>query len=351
MSIAPTNMIGEHPLIMKVQEIVKRVAPTDATVLITGESGTGKELVARAIHMASSRVTRPFVPVNCAAIPENLLESELFGHVRGAFTGAHSSRQGMFQLANHGTIFLDELGELPLPLQAKLLRVLQDGEVRPVGTDHPVAVHVRVITATNKELAHLVEKGSFREDLFFRLQVIPIHLPPLRARRSDIPILTQHFLDKANRKHGLSVAISREAMIYLWEYDWPGNIRELENLIERLVILSESTVAEWHDLPVNIRSFVSDKKNPKPTHVGEPVDLRVATDQLQIRLMDEALRLTNGNKSAAAKILGLKRTTLVAKLRKQSVRSKQEVDETMLTDAQEPPFDGLLAMSERGKEL
>jgi DNA-binding NtrC family response regulator len=194
-----------------------------------------------------------------------------------------------------------------------------------------------------------VEKGSFREDLFFRLQVIPIHLPPLRARRSDIPILTQHFLEKANARHGLSVTISREAMIYLWEYDWPGNIRELENLIERLVILSENGVAEWQDLPVNIRSFVSDKKNPKPTLGGEQVDLREATDQLQLRLMDEALRLTKGNKSAAAKILGLKRTTLVAKLRKRSGRTKEETAADL--DDRQETFDTLLAMGERRKEL
>jgi transcriptional regulator with GAF, ATPase, and Fis domain len=348
MSIAPTNMIGDHASIRKIQEIIKRVAPTDATVLITGESGTGKELVARAIHTASPRAARPFVPVNCAAIPENLLESELFGHVRGAFTGAHSSRLGMFQLANHGTIFLDEVGELPLALQAKLLRVLQDGEVRPVGTDHSVAVQVRVIAATNKELAHQVEKGSFREDLFFRLQVIPIHLPPLRARRSDIPILTEHFLDKANKKHGLSVIISREAMIYLWEYDWPGNIRELENLVERLVILSETGVTEGQDLPANIRSYVTDKKNPKTSVTGEQVDFREATDQLQLRLMDEALRLTNGNKSAAAKILGLKRTTLVAKLRKQSGRAKEE--STADVDDRQETFDTLLASGQRNKE-
>jgi transcriptional regulator with GAF, ATPase, and Fis domain len=229
-------MLGEHPSIKKIYEIIQRVAATDVTVLITGESGTGKELVARAIHSVSLRADRPFVPVNCAAIPENLLESELFGHARGAFTGAHSSRAGLFQLANHGTILLDEVGELPLPLQAKLLRVLQDGKVRPIGTDHPVEVQVRVIASTNKDLAHQVEKGSFREDLFFRLQVIPLHLPPLRARRSDIPLLVNHFLDRSTRKHGVSVSISREAMIYLWEYDWPGNIRELENLIERLVL-------------------------------------------------------------------------------------------------------------------
>ncbi len=348
MTIAPNNMIGEHSAIKKVQEIIRRVAPTDATVLLTGESGTGKELVARAIHNGSPRATRPFVPVNCAAIPENLLESELFGHVRGAFTGAHSSRLGMFQLANHGTMFLDEVGELPLALQAKLLRVLQDGEVRPVGTDHPVAVQVRVIAATNKELAHQVEKGSFREDLFFRLQVIPIHLPPLRARRSDIPTLTEHFLEKANKKHGLSVTISREAMIYLWEYDWPGNIRELENLIERLVILSDNGVTEWQDLPANVRSFVTDKKTPRPLHNSEQVDLREATDQLQLRLMDEALRLTNGNKSAAAKILGLKRTTLVAKLRKQSPSAGTRAMPGL--DDRQETFDRLLATSVRSKE-
>ncbi len=341
-------MIGDHAAIKKVQDIIRRVAPTDATVLLTGESGTGKELVARAIHNGSPRATRPFVPVNCAAIPENLLESELFGHVRGAFTGAHSSRLGMFQLANHGTIFLDEVGELPLALQAKLLRVLQDGEVRPVGTDHSVAVQVRVIAATNKELALQVEKGSFREDLFFRLQVIPIHLPPLRARRSDIPMLAEHFLEKANKKHGLSVTISREAMIYLWEYDWPGNIRELENLVERLVILSENGVTEWQDLPANIRSFVTDKKTPRPLPSSEQVDLREATDQLQLRLMDEALRLTNGNKSAAAKILGLKRTTLVAKLRKQSPHAGAR-SIPALDDRQET-FDRLLATSVRSKE-
>jgi transcriptional regulator with GAF, ATPase, and Fis domain len=316
--IAPSGMVGEHPSIRKIEAIIQRVAVTDATILITGESGTGKELAARAIHNFSLRADRPFVPVNCAAIPENLLESELFGHARGAFTGAHSTRAGMFQLANHGTILLDEVGELPLPLQAKLLRVLQDGEVRAVGSDQPSTIDVRVIASTNKDLAHQVEKGSFREDLYFRLQVIPIHLPPLRARRSDIPLLISYFLQKANRKHSLSVSIGREAMIYLWEYDWPGNIRELENLIERLVILSDNNITDLTDLPANIRSFVSDKKSPQPSLGGGQIDLREATEQLQYRLMEEALRLTNGNKSAAARMLGLKRTTLVAKLRRKA---------------------------------
>ena len=315
---APSGMVGEHPSIRKIEAIIQRVAVTEATILSTGESGTGKELAARAIHNSSLRAERPFVPVNCAAIPENLLESELFGHARGAFTGAHSTRAGMFQLANHGTILLDEVGELPLPLQAKLLRVLQDGEVRAVGSDQPCTINVRVIASTNKDLAHQVEKGSFREDLFFRLQVIPIHLPPLRARRSDIPLLINYFLEKANRKHGLSVSISREAMIYLWEYDWPGNVRELENLIERLVILSDNNITDLKDLPANIRSFVSDKKSPQPSLDGGQIDLREATEQLQYRLMEEALRLTNGNKSAAARMLGLKRTTLVAKLRRKA---------------------------------
>ena len=216
-------MIGEHPSIKKICEIIQRVAVTDVTVLITGESGTGKELVARAIHNLSLRDDGPFVPVNCAAIPESLLESELFGHTRGAFTGAHSSRAGLFQLANRGTILLDEVGELPLPLQAKLLRVLQDGKVRPIGTDHPVEVRVRVIASTNKDLAHQVEKGSFREDLFFACKLFRF-ISRRRARRSDIP-LRESFSEKSMRKHGVSVSITREAMIYLWEYDWPGNIR------------------------------------------------------------------------------------------------------------------------------
>ncbi|HZD41444.1 MAG TPA: sigma-54 dependent transcriptional regulator [Terriglobales bacterium] len=327
-------MVGNHPSIEKIYEIIQRVAAADVTVLITGESGTGKELVARAIHSVSLRADGPFVPVNCAAIPETLLESELFGHARGAFTGAHSSRAGLFQLANHGTILLDEVGELPLPLQAKLLRVLQDGKVRPIGADHPVGVQVRVIASTNKDLANQVEKGSFREDLFFRLQVIPLHLPPLRARRSDIPLLVNHFLDKSIRKHDVSVRITRAAMIYLWEYDWPGNIRELENLIERLVLLSDKGVIDLKDLPPNIRSYVSEKKCPQPTLGGGQIDLRNATEQLQYRLMEEALRLANGNKSAAARMLGLKRTTLVAKLRRKPGSNGEPF--TLVADPKEP---------------
>jgi transcriptional regulator with GAF, ATPase, and Fis domain len=343
-----SGMIGEHPSIKNIQETIRRVAVTDATVLITGESGTGKELAARAIHNLSLRADRPFVPLNCATIPENLLESELFGHAGGAVTGTHSTRAGMFQLANHGTILLDEVGELPPPLQAKLLRVLQDGAVKSVGSDQPVNVDVRVIASTSKGLAHQVEKGTFREDLFFRLQVVPIHLPPLRARRSDIPLLINHFLERSSRKHGLSVSISREAMIYLWEYDWPGNVRELDNLVERLVILSQDGAIDLKDLPANIRAFVSDKKSPQPTLSGGQINLRRATEQLEFRLMEEALRLVNGNKSMAARMLGLKRTTLGEKLRRMSAaRRTQAVKATLPVE----PFAEFIAAPDLEKDV
>lgn len=315
-----TYFIGDHILMRRIHALVQRIALTDATVLITGESGTGKEVVARVIHNLSPRADRPFVPINCAAIPHDLLESELFGHARGAFTGAHTTRAGMFQLADGGTIFLDEIGEIPLSLQPKLLRGLQSGEVRPVGADRPVAVNVRVIAATNKDLAHELEAGTFREDLFYRLQVIPIHLPPLRSRRSDIPLLISHFLEKSNSKYGTAAKISPEASVYLWEYDWPGNVRELENVVERLVVLCENSQIGLSDLPPNVCSFVSEKKTPQPTLINKELDLRSALRQFEQRLIDEALRLANGNKALAARMLKLKRTTLVAKLRSLSTR-------------------------------
>jgi two-component system, NtrC family, response regulator AtoC len=315
-----TYFIGDHILMRRIHALVQRIAVTDATVLITGESGTGKEVVARVIHNLSPRADRPFVPINCAAIPHDLLESELFGHARGAFTGAHTTRAGMFQLADGGTIFLDEIGEIPLSLQPKLLRGLQSGEVRPVGADRLVAVNVRVIAATNKDLAHELEAGTFREDLFYRLQVIPIHLPPLRSRRSDIPLLISHFLEKSNSKYGTAAKISPEASVYLWEYDWPGNVRELENVVERLVVLCENSQIGLSDLPPNVCSFVSEKKTPQPTLINKELDLRSALRQFEQRLIDEALRLANGNKALAARMLKLKRTTLVAKLRSLSTR-------------------------------
>jgi len=310
-------LIGDHPLIQKITQLIRKVAVTDATILIMGESGTGKELVARAVHTLSSRAERPFIPVNCGAIPAELLESEMFGHERGAFTGAVGARAGMFQLANGGTIFLDEVGEMSGNLQVKLLRVLQDKEVRPVGADRSLKVDVRVIAASNKELAAEVDAGNFREDLFYRLQVIPIVMPPLRERRSDVPLLVRHFMEKHNHKRpGRPARITEEAMVYLWEYDWPGNVRELENLLERLVILSEEGHIGVDHLPPTIRSFISEKKIPRATLGEEGLDLNTAVEEFENRLIEEALRRTKGNKQAAARLLGLKRTTLVAKLRR-----------------------------------
>jgi transcriptional regulator with PAS, ATPase and Fis domain len=321
-------LIGEHPLIQKINQLITKVAATDATVLIMGESGTGKELVARAIHMQSPRADRPFIPVNCGAIPAELLESEMFGHERGAFTGAVGQRAGMFQLATGGSIFLDEVGEMSPLLQVKLLRVLQDREVRPVGADRSFKVDVRVVAASNKDLAAEVEAGRFREDLFYRLQVIPIVMPPLRERRSDIPLLVKHFLEKHNRKRlGPPVRISEQAMVHLWEHDWPGNVRELENLLERLVILSEDGLIDVPHLPPNIRSLISEKKIPRPTLGEEGLDLNTAVEEFENRLIEEALRRTKGNKQAAARLLGLKRTTLVAKLRRRRTASGEPEQE------------------------
>jgi len=324
-------LIGEHPLIQKIMMLVKKVAVTDATILIMGESGTGKELVARAIHTSSVRVDRPFIPVNCGAIPAELLESEIFGHERGAFTGAIGARAGMFQLANGGTIFLDEVGEMSPPSQVKLLRVLQDHEIRPVGSDRTSKVDVRVLAATNKDLQLEVERGLFRDDLFYRLQVIPIVMPPLRERRSDIPLLVEHFMEKHNRKRSdRPVQISEESMVHLWEYDWPGNVRELENLLERMVILCEDVMIRVENLPTNIRSFISEKRIPKPSFTESGLDLNSAVEEFENRLIEEALRRTKGNKQAAARLLGLKRTTLVAKLRRRKGASAYQSTQSYL---------------------
>jgi transcriptional regulator with PAS, ATPase and Fis domain len=248
-------LVGEHQAIVKLRALIERVAPTEVTVLITGESGTGKEVVAHTIHALSPRRAQPFVPVNCAAIPHDLLESEMFGHERGAFTGAAGSRHGLLTTADRGTIFLDEIGEMPNGLQAKLLRVIEDGAVRPVGADRATRVNVRVIAASNVDLAEAVAKGKFREDLFYRLQVVPIVIAPLRERRSDIPLLAEHFLERIrDRTPGRELTISREAMVALWSYDWPGNVRELENMVERLAILCEGPTIDMSIVPANLVS-------------------------------------------------------------------------------------------------
>ena len=313
-----TALIGQHPTIVKLRQLIERVARTEATVLICGESGTGKEVVARAIHMLSARRDHAFVPVNCAAIPHDLLESEMFGHERGAFTGASGHRQGLFAMANGGTLFLDEISEMPPALQAKLLRVLEDGVVRPVGSDRGFQVDVRVVAASNTDLGMAVKRGAFREDLYYRIQVIPMTLAPLRERRSDIPILIEHFLQQAHeRMPGHNITISREAMVHLWSYDWPGNVRELENMIERLLIMCTDDVIDTPLLPPNLVSAnrtVESQIPDKLTDAG--LDLNAVVRELEGKLINEALKQTSGNKQAAAKLLGLKRTTFAAKLRR-----------------------------------
>jgi DNA-binding NtrC family response regulator len=317
-SLAERVLIGEHPTIIKLRQLLGRVAATDATVLITGESGSGKEVVAQAIHSLSSRRARAFVPVNCAAIPHELLESEMFGHERGAFTGASGARHGLFSSADGGTIFLDEIGEMPQGLQAKLLRVLEDGVVRPVGSDRSSKIDARVISASNSDLTAAVRRGVFREDLFYRLQVVPIVIPPLRERRSDIPLLIEHFLDRLReRSPGRSWAVTREAMVHLWSYDWPGNVRELENMVERLVILCEGNTIDMPILPGNLINGTRMAETRIPATISEKgVNLSAMVRELEGRMINEALKQTGGNKQAAARLLGLKRTTFAAKLRR-----------------------------------
>ena len=318
-SPVPENiLIGSHPTITKLRALIERVAATDTTVLITGESGSGKEIVAREIHSLSRRSVRSFVPVNCAAIPNELMESEMFGHQRGAFTGAALPRHGLFSIADRGTIFLDEISEMPLQLQAKLLRVLEDGFVRAVGSDRAVRVDARVIAATNADLMTAVKKGKFREDLFYRLQVVPVVVPPLRERRSDIPLLVDHFMERNRERFEGQWSITREAMVHLWSYDWPGNVRELENLVERLIILSEGPVIDVPLLPENLTSGRTSLAEANiAAEIGEGgVDLNALVRELEGRMINEALKQAGGNKQAAARLLGLKRTTFSAKLRR-----------------------------------
>jgi transcriptional regulator with GAF, ATPase, and Fis domain len=282
-------LIGDHPTIVKLRALAERVASSDVTVLITGESGTGKEVVAKAIHAMSARRERAFVPVNCAAIPRDLLESEMFGHERGAFTGAAGARHGLFSVADAGTIFLDEIGEMPLDLQAKLLRVLEDGMVRAVGSDRATRVNVRVIAATNNDLARAVKKALFREDLFYRLQVVPLLIPPLRERRSDIPLLIDYFLERVrSRTPGRQLSVTRDAMVHLWSYDWPGNVRELENMVERLALLSDGVEITTAILPQILLDSARPQQAMIPATLGEGgVDLNKLVRELEGRLIRE----------------------------------------------------------------
>jgi DNA-binding NtrC family response regulator len=314
-------LLGSDPAMLSVLSLLAQVADTNCTVLITGESGTGKELVARSLVAGSSRAKKPFVAVNCAAIPVNLVESELFGHSRGAFTGATSSRIGRFAEADGGTILLDEIGEMDLAIQAKLLRLIQDCVLRPVGDEIDQHIDVRILAATNRKLDSDVAAGRFRADLFWRLNVIPIEVPPLRHRLTDIPLLCEYFIKRFNEKNRRTVlGLHPEALATLRRYGWPGNIRELENLLERLVILKGNGTIGPSDLPPNIRQAVQTRSpqhlTPMPDLPSDGTDLRAILESVEDRMISEALERTGGNKNRAAELLGLNRTTLVEKLRR-----------------------------------
>lgn len=323
------GMLSSSPLMQRTFEIVRKVAATSTTALILGESGTGKELIAQAIHTVSGRKGK-LVPVNCGAIPEDILESELFGHEKGSFTGAVSSRIGRFQMADGGTVFLDEIGEMSPKLQVKLLRVLQERKVEPVGSNRSIDIDVRVIAATNKDLREEVKAGRFREDLYYRLQVVPIELAPLRERGNDILVLAQHFANKFAAQIGLEkVEISSEVKARFISYHWPGNIRELENLIERLVILNDGGQLKAKDLPDYLSQGVPLTELNIVSSIHEipsdGLDFNLLVGNFESKLISMALTKTKGNKKAAAKLLNLNRTTLVEKIKKKRLSSSIEI--------------------------
>lgn len=375
------GLIGEHENLLEIFLVLERIAHTDCTVLVLGESGTGKELIARAIHNASDRTTAPFVPVNCGAIPETLIESELFGHAKGSFSGATSAREGRFAAADTGTLFLDEIGEMSLNVQVKFLRVLQEGEYVPVGETKPRTADVRIIAATNKNLEEMAEQGKFREDLFYRLNLIPIHLPPLRDRITDVPLLAGHFVKSFNQRRGRDIrGFTQEALDLMLRYNWPGNVRELENTVERMTLLHQGEgVLDVVDLPTKIQRLALEAQPaaatqdasvdatlhddsalrnvpveipPAPIAAVEPapapptpapaalvpaamktpsdfalpedgIDLRKAVEEFEFSLIQQALERTGGNRNQASRLLGMNRTTLVEKLRKRRAQEEK----------------------------
>ena len=318
------NIVGTSNALRRVLDLVTKVAESDSTVLITGESGTGKELVARAIHYSSRRADQPLVTVNCGAIPEELLESELFGHEKGAFTNAVKDREGRFEAANGGTIFLDEIGDMSLNLQVKLLRVLQDRTFERVGSSKTRKVDVRVIAATNQDLPVAIREGRFLEDLFFRLNVIPIEVPPLRARAEDVPLLAQHFLDNLTKERDSRVdSISESAMALLMAHDWPGNVRELENLIERLTILRGEGEIRAEDVPP-LSPGDAAERSLAPTIPEGGISFREVVESFETDLILQALRMADWKKSRAAELLGLNRTTLIEKIKKKGIQEPTE---------------------------
>jgi DNA-binding NtrC family response regulator len=313
-------LIGDSRPMQEIARQIRLVAPRRSTILITGETGTGKELVARSIHAASGRNRSSLVAVNCSALPEALLEAELFGHVKGAFTGAIGHRIGRFEEANRGTIFLDEIGDMPFSLQAKLLRVLQEREFQRLGSSETVRVDVRVIAATHTDLAELIKQGKFREDLYYRINVVPIGLPPLRERPSDVPPLIRHFIEKICREENLPAKqISLETLSRLAAHDWPGNVRQLENAVEKAIVLSGERAALLPgDFPLPPRRHPAAYQGGAQAMIAVPdqgLDFERTVGSIELNILEQALRKTRGNKKLAAEMLGLKRTTLTAKLK------------------------------------
>jgi DNA-binding NtrC family response regulator len=307
------SIIGNSSAMQKIFLNVRRSAPSDSTVLITGESGTGKELVARAIHDLSARADREFVPVDCSALVESLLESELFGHVKGSFTGAYQTKHGLFELANHGTFFFDEISNLSLNIQAKLLRVIQEREFMKVGSQKRIKLDIRIIASSNRDLREAIRAGTFREDLFYRLSVVPVHIPPLRARTEDISLLVEHFLEKYRRKSKRHVrGISRRALEMLTAYPWPGNVRELEHVIERILILEDGDMIEPEHLPNSIL-----QRKGEFREFSEEI---FPLEELERRYIQFILRRTKGKRQEAARILGINRKTLSLKIKKHGLR-------------------------------
>lgn len=315
------NVIGDAAAMRSVLTTVGRVSRSDATVLLTGESGTGKELIAKGIHFSGKRKDKPFIAINCAAIPETLIEAELFGYKRGSFTGATQDTKGKFESVNGGTLFLDEISQMPLALQPKLLRVLQEQEITRVGESITRKIDVRIIAATNQNLEKMVEDGSFREDLYFRLAVVPVNLPPLRTRREDVPLLVNHFFKLSKEKHGFqNLKMPREVMNSLSNYSFPGNVRELENLIERMVVLSDENSLTMEDVPDYITKPVQVFGNVKFELPSDPISL----DEVEREIIRYALEMHNGNQSQTARYLGITRSALIYRLEKHNLDESRE---------------------------
>ncbi len=312
------NIVSKNEKMQKIFDVIRKIAQYKSTVLITGESGTGKELVARALHYNSGRSQSPFLPVNCGAIPENLLESELFGHAKGAFTDAIRTKKGLFEEADGGTLFLDEIGELPAQLQVKLLRVLQEGEVRRVGESKSMKVDVRIVAATVKDLAKEVNESRFREDLFYRLNVLPIHIPPLRERKEDIPLLIHHFIKKYNQIMNKNVAgMDHRALEALMNYQWYGNVRELENTIERAIVLTDKDDLEIENLPIEVQNFKEELQ--LEALPDEEYSIKKASKALEINLIKKALKKTKGNHTHAARLLEISHRALLYKIKEYEI--------------------------------